>query len=371
MRIAFIGQKGIPASASSRAGGVERHVEGLAVRLAARGHHVTVYCRPYMNPARKRKWKGVHLITLPTVERKNLDAIVHTFFATIHILFRPADIIHYHAVGPATLSWIPRLFKPRAKIIATFHARDRFHEKWRWYARAYLAFGEWAICHFPHVTIAVSHELQLFCQKMHGRDAVHISNAVTIPAGTVGTAHLRDLGLEPEDYFVMLGRLIPVKAFDDAIRAYKLVASKKKLLIIGDVSFDSLPYKVKLESLAEDDGRVVLMGYRSGEELRELLAHCYAMIHPARSEGLSMAVLEAMSYGKLVIMSNIPGNRELVDHSGVAYPVGNIPALKDAIEWVLSDPILTHIRGARAKRVVKNLYSWERMVERTEGVYHL
>ena len=139
--------------------------------------------------------------------------------------------------------------------------------------------------------------------------------------------------------------------------------------MVGDVSFDSLPYKMKLETLSHKDERVVLMGHRKGKELEQLIAHCYAMIHPARSEGLSIAVLEAMSHGKLVIMSNIPGNRELIDHSGIAYPVGNVKALQDTIEWVLSDPVLTHLRGERAKTIVKELYSWERLVKRTEAVY--
>ena len=88
MRIAFIGVKGIPVSASSRAGGVERHVEGLAKRLVERGHDVTVYVRPYMNPTRRKRWMNVRLITLPTIERKNIDTIFHTLLATIHVLFQ-------------------------------------------------------------------------------------------------------------------------------------------------------------------------------------------------------------------------------------------------------------------------------------------
>ena len=369
MRIAFIGLKGIPVSASSRAGGVERHVEGLAVRLAKRGHHVSVYVRPYMNPERKKRYKGVHLITLPTIERKNIDAIFHTLISSIHLLFQKVDIVHYHAVGPSTLAWLPRLFKRQTKVVATFHARDRYHEKWSWFARAYLAFGEWAICNFPHKTITVSHGLQLFCQKMYQRDAIHIPNAVPLQPNKIRSSKIRKLGLKPEQYFIMIGRLIPVKAFDDAIKAFHEVKTDKKLLIVGDVSFDSIEYKTKLERLAAKDPRVALLGYRSGEELNQLIGNAYAMIHPARSEGLAIVIIEAMSFGKLVIMSNIPGNRELVDHSGIAYPVGNLKALKDAIRWTLSDPVLMHIRGDRARGVVKDLYSWERIVDRVESVY--
>ena len=67
------------------------------------------------------------------------------------------------------------------------------------------------------------------------------------------------------------------------------------------------------------------MGRVNGEDLEQLIAHCYASIHPSHDpEGLSIVILEAMSYGRLVVMSDIPANRDLVDHSGLAYPVGNV-----------------------------------------------
>lgn len=368
LRIAMIGVKGIPASLAM-GGGIESHVEKLSKHLVARGHRVSVYVRPYANPERKKHWEGVGLITLPTIWRKNFDAITHTLLASIHVLFQDVDVIHYHAVGPSTLSWIPRLFKPRAKVIATFHGRDRFHEKWSWLARAYLAFGEWAICRFPHVTIAVSHEIKTFCERMYGRDAIHIPNGVEVARHAVGTDRLRALGVTPGEYFLTLGRLIPVKAHEDAIRAFRHVQTTKKLLIIGDATFDSVQYQATLEKLARGDERIVFMGRRIGDELQQLLAHCYAMIHPSRIEGLSVAILEAMSFGRLVLMSDIPSNRELIDHSGISYPVGDVASLRDMIQWLLSDPVLVRLRGERARDVVHRLYSWDRVIERIESVY--
>src|SRR5260221_7652987 len=150
MRIAMIGCKGIPAS-SAFGGGIETHVEELSTRLAERGHRVTVYVRPYANAEKKKSWKGVRLVTLPTIREKSLDAITHTLISTIHVLFQRVDIIHYHGVGPSTLAWIPRIFKPSARVVVTFHSRDRFHEKWGAFARAYLAYGEWTAVTFPHM----------------------------------------------------------------------------------------------------------------------------------------------------------------------------------------------------------------------------
>lgn len=368
MRIAMIGQKGIPA-AKAQGGGVETHVEMLATHLQQRGHHVTVYVRPYANPERKKSWNRIKLITLPTIRRKHLDAIVHVFLSSIHVLFQDVDIVHYHGVGASTLSWIPRVFKPGTKIIATFHSHDRLNRKWKWLARTYLTFGEWTINRFPHQTITVSHNLQLFCRKMYGRDAAYIPNAVEVPSKISGTSYLKDIGVKPNEYLITLGRLTPVKAYEFAIAAFSEIETDKKLLIIGEAPPDSVEYKFKLERMAAKDERVIMLGEKTGEELEQLLAHCYCMVHPSKVEGLAFVILEAMSHGKLVVMSDIPANRELVDHSGITFPVGDVDKLREVLQWLISDPVLVKIRGTRAIDVVRRLYNWDYITEKTESEY--
>ncbi|MDQ7814844.1 MAG: glycosyltransferase family 4 protein [Patescibacteria group bacterium] len=366
----MIGAKGIPA-ATSQGGGIETHVEELATRLVSLGHEVSVYVRPYANPRRIKSFKGVELITLPTVKRKNLDALVHTFFATLHVLFKPADVIHYHGVGPSTLAWIPRLLKRKTKIVVTFHSRDRFHEKWRWFAKAYLAFGEWTAVFFPHTTVATSHSIQLFCRNKFNKHVWYIPNGVDIPKKLPGLDELKKFGLESGGYFFTLSRFIPHKAIEDAIIAFKSVLTDKKLLIIGFAGDNSAEqrYEKKLKAAALGDDRIIFSGRQTGETLKQLIANSYAMIHPSRSEGLSVSVLEAMSFAKLVIMSDIPENLELIDHSGVSYKSGDIGGLKNALDYVLADPKMTEERGKRARESAIRLFSWDSVVSRTEAVY--
>ena len=88
MRIALIGGRGIP----SNYGGFETFTEELSVRLAERGHQVTVYCRNrYPDPT----YRGVRLIYLPTVRHKYLDTLAHTFLSTFHLLAHRADVALY------------------------------------------------------------------------------------------------------------------------------------------------------------------------------------------------------------------------------------------------------------------------------------
>ena len=365
----MIGSKGIPA-ATAQGGGIETHVEALALGLVEKGHRVTVYVRGYANPGHRVTWKGIRLIQLPSLHFKNLDAITHSFFASIHALCQPFDVIHYHGVGPSTVAWIPRCFRPDKKVVVTFHSRDGFHEKWSWFARMYLAYGEWTSVAFPHVTIAVSHVIQMFCKKMFGAKRVkHIPNGVTIPSLHPGSHLLAGLRLRPDEYFFTLSRLVAHKAVDDVIRAFAGVKTNKKLVVIGYATYDDIEYEQRLQRLAAKDPRVMLVGKQQGLILQQLIANGYAMVHASRSEGLSVAILEGMSYAKAVIMSDIPENLEVIDHSGIAFHLGDIDALRDVLQMAVDDPMMIEERGIRAREVVKTLYSWQSVIDRTEQLY--
>jgi glycosyltransferase involved in cell wall biosynthesis len=368
MRIAMIGAKGIPVE-TGMGGGIERVVEVLSTRLAERGHHVTVYVRPYANPKKRKSWNGVRLITLPCIRRRYIETISHVFRSTLHALVQDYDIIHFHGVGPSVMAWIPRLFAPRMKVVVTFHARDRFHELRHPIARGMLAVGEWTAVHVPHATIAVSHVIQEFCRLRFHKQVQYIPNAVELPPNhPVPSDRLLAMGLKPGRYLLGIGRLVQFKAFDVAIRAYRDVLTSMPLAIAGGAGYDKW-YARQLVREAGKDQRVSLLGFKAGEDLRQLIAHAYAIVHPSRIEGMSLAVLEAMSYGKLVIMSNIPENREIADHSAICVKVDDEAAFYDVIQWAVSDPGMVAKRGARARQFVAANYSWAPVVRETEALY--
>ena len=352
-------------------GGIERVVEELSRRLVERRHQVTVYVRPYANQSRRTRWEGVRLITLPCIRLRYVETISHVFFSLGHALFQRYDIIHIHAVGPSLLAWIPRLFAPKSKVVVTFHARDQFHELNHPVARMLLRWGEWTATHWAHATIVVSQTLQTFVRKQFHEDSMFIPNAVEIPSLTqVGTDRVKAMGLEPGKYFLGMGRLVQFKAFDVAFRAYQEVKTDMPFAVAGARGYD-IPYAAKLERMAARDARIRLLGFRSGEDLHQLIAHAYAVIHPSRIEGMSLSVLEGMAYGKLVIMSDIPENREIADHSALCVPVGDTDALRDVIQLALQDPTMVRARGIRARAFVQAYFSWEPVVEKTEDVYRM
>ena len=363
----MVGAKGIPVEAGL-SGGIERVVEELSSRLVEKGHNVTVYARPYQNTKKRKVWNGVKIVTVPCLRLRYAETVSHVLLSLLHASFQRWDIIHIHGVGPSTLSWIPRLLNPRARVVVTFHARDQFHELQHPAARIFLAFGEWTAVRFPHATIAVSHVIQEFCKKAFRADAVLIPNAVSLPRLDVGADRLASLKLEPGKYFLGVGRLVQFKAFDVAIRAYREVATDMPFVIAGAAGYDR-KYAARLTRAVGKHKRVRLLGFQSGENLQQLIANAYAVIHPSRIEGMSLAVLEAMSYGKLVIMSNIPENREIADHSAVCVTVGSDESFRDAITWATSDPAMVQERGARARLFVAEHYAWGPVVQKTERLY--
>jgi glycosyltransferase involved in cell wall biosynthesis len=377
MKIAMIGQKGIP---FIHDGGVERHVEELATRLVQRGHEVFVYVRPRFIINGQKVYKGVKLIPLPSIPTKNLDTITHTFLASIHVLFQKVDIIHYHSVGPSTLAWIPRLFKPKTKIVVTFHSIDRFHKKWGWFARKYLGWGEWTACHFPHKTISVSMTIQKYCKEKFNKETVYIPNGVNIEK-IKDKDKIKQFDLEKDGYILTVARLIRHKGIHYLIEAYKRLEQTfgsnpenwpgkkiRKLVIVGAPSYTD-DYFEYLTKLAAESPNIIFTGFQTGETLKQLFANAYLYVHPSEAEGLSLTILEAMSHGTCVLISDIPENLEAIDHSGFSFKARDPEDLYQKLVYLLDFPEGVKRRGEEGLNFIKKHFDWEKIVEKTEKVY--
>ncbi len=368
MRIVMIGQKGLPVRKD--AGGVERHVEELSTRLAARGHEVILYVRERYAPVPGAMTPDrVEIRVAPSIPTKHLDAVTYSFTATVLALFAGADVFHYHGIGPATLAWIPRIFAPFARVVVTFHSVDRRHGKWGAFARAYLAYAEWAALVFPHATIAVSKTIQEYCKRVHRKDAIYIPNGANIVASR-GNDRLARWGLTPERYILTVARLVPQKGIHHLIAAYGGLETDMPLVVVGDGG-GTEPYVAGLQDQASGSSSVIFTGFQSGEALRQLYANAYLYVHPSEAEGLSISILEAMGAGRCVLVSDIPENVESIDHSGLSFANANVDDLREAMGELLHHPEIVRERGERAQRWVREEYDWGVITTRVLAVYGL
>lgn len=363
MKIAVIGQKGIPA----KFGGVEKHVEDLAANLAQRGHEVYVYTRRNYTPAGLTSFRGVNLVSLPSVNSKHLDAISHTFLACLDVARRDVDVVHFHSIGPSSLLWLVKLLKPRTPVVATFHTQCYMHQKWNNLARLYLRFGELVCCKLSDRTIAVSRTLQAYAQKKYRNDIVYIPNGVTVrPVGD--TDALDTWQLIPGGYVLAVSRLVKHKGIGYLIEAFKKIETDKKLVIVGDSAFTD-DYVAQIRRLAEGDPRIIFTGNQTGESLKQLFSHAYIFVQPSESEGLSIALLEAMAYEQAVLVSDIPENLEAVPESEYVFKSKSIRDLRSKLEMALSTPeSVSRNRHINREHVLKH-YNWQDITDGIERVY--
>lgn len=365
MKIYFIGQKGIPA----KSGGIERHVDEVATRLATRGHEVFVYTRPHYTPANKKKYQGVNLISLPTVKTKHLDAIVHTFLATMDVMRRDADIIHYQGIGPASLLWIPRLFKRDAKVIFTYHCQDYRHQKWGIFARVYLKIGEFIGVKCAHQVIAVSQTLKKYLKTKYHRLIVYLPNGAPDlkPVKTVGA--LNKFGLEKNGYILSVSRLVRHKGIHTLIQAYQNLETDKKLVIVGEASYTD-GYVNELKVLAGNNPNIVFTNAQTGIALAELFSHGYLFVQPSEAEGLSVALLEALAYGRPILASNIDENKEVIKGKMLTFKVGQARDLCNKLKFSLDNPELVRLMAEQTGELAKD-YQWPNIVSGLEALYRV
>lgn len=369
MRIAFIGQKGVPA----KSGPVERHVEELAVRLARMGHDVTVYGRRSYGLPAKSVYKGVRVLAMPSIPTKNFDAITATFLSILHSIFHRYDVVHVHGIGPAILSWLVRFCKPRTLLIGTLHSPDYEHAKWGVFARAFLRLGERVICLVPHATIVISRSLERRVAKTYGKKTMYIPNGCDVRTARSDKVIIRR-GLRKGRYIVSVSRLVKHKGIHFLIEAFKRLEDTNrlpnnfKLVIVGSSSHTD-EYAAYLKFIARDRKNIVFTGEQTGETLRELYTHAYAFVQPSLSEGLSIALLEAMGYGLAPLVSDIPENREAIGDAGFSFVAGDIVSLEKALAHMVNAAEEVLRIGIRAKKRAQNEYHWNAIAQKTALLY--
>jgi glycosyltransferase involved in cell wall biosynthesis len=353
-------------------GGIERHAAELAWRMVEKGHAVDVFCRPGYVPDPPAPYKGVTRILKPAVRTKHLEAITHTLACLPAIAFG-YDIIHFHAMGPSLLSGIPRLFL--RNVVATVHGLDFERAKWGRVASLALRAGAWAAGTFPDATIVVSRTLEDYYRDAMKRETVYIPNGVSEPAHRPLDLLARKFGLEPGGYFLSLGRLTPEKGVHRLIAAFQKVDTAKRLVVAGDEMLDR-SYTKKLREVAGCDPRIVFSGGIYGAEKDEAFSNAFAFVLPSEVEGLSVVMLEAMSYRCPVLTSDIPENMEISRgaESEQGKPAcrffksGDVDDLARALAGLLNDGELPAM-ASRARDFVLSRYGWDEMKDRTLAVY--
>lgn len=362
IRVMILGLRGFP----DVQGGVEKHVEQLAPLLVEFGCAVDVIVRAPYVAAGTREWRGVSFRRVWAPRSRRFEAIIHTALGVLLAAISRPDILHIHAIGPALLAPLARLFGLR--VVVTHHGCDYERAKWGRFAKAMLKLGERAGLVFAHGRIAVSRVLAGDMERRYQLPVTAIPNAVSLPAIPATMEALRTFGLEPRRYVLTVGRFVPEKRHLDLISAFSQANIPGwKLAIVGGADHaDSYSREVKEQT--DRNSGVVLTGVQTGTPLAELFAHAGAFVLPSSHEGLPIALLEALSYGLPCIASDIPANRELDLGQSRYFPVGDCERLKDQLIAIMHEPF-SHSNQTAQRIGIANHHNCEQFARRTLHVY--
>lgn len=362
-RVMMLGSRGIP----NVQGGVEKHIEMIGTELVHMGWDVDVVGRRrYLPSASESVWNGIRVIPLWSPKRMVLEAIGHSVAGVLLAARQRPDVLHIHAVGPALVAPLARLFG--LKVIITHHGYDYERQKWGWFAKRMLKLGETFGMYASNGRIAISQEIVRAMREKYGVAVDFVPNGVSVQPKLDSTGTLKAFGLEPRRYIVMMARLVPEKRQHDLILAFAKANRPEKLVIVGGADHET-EYSAYVKALAAQTPSVVMTGFQTGAALAELYGNAALFVLPSSHEGMPIALLEALSYGLPVLASDIAANRELKLAPTDYFAMGDVDALATALDRKLSTP--PHEDGTEDLiRQIQTDYSWKKVSERTAQVYH-
>ncbi len=348
-------------------GGVETHAEHLYTEMVKLGCDVEIVVRDsYQPPANAVVWKDISFTRLWAPRKKSLEAIVHTFLGVLYAARRRPDVLHIHAIGPALMTPLARLFGLR--VVVTHHGQDYDRQKWGRAAKTILRLGERLGMRWANQRIVISNVIGSLVRDKYSRDSSLIPNGVVLSDIPATTDALQLFGLTAGKYVLLVSRLVPEKRHLDLIHAFAQSGLPDWKLALVGASDHPDDYTRSVLDEAARTPNVICTGFQSGLALRELYAHAGVFVLPSSHEGLPIALLEALSYGLPVVASGIPANRE-VRNSGIDFfPMGDVAELTAQLREK-GMAVRDTAKAAAVRQEVADTYRWSTIARETRQVY--
>lgn len=359
MRIAMLGTRGVPASY----GGFETAVEEIGKRLAARGHHVTVYCR---NPGQTRtEYLGMHLVNAPAIRHRMAETLSHTAVSTAHAVAkgRPDAALVLNAGNAPLLQPLKAVGIPVAIHLDGLESR---REKWRGTGARYYRWAERASVRWGDAVIADARAIADHVRTQYGRECV------VIPYGAEvihpGHDRLGELGLEPGGYHLLVARFEPENHVLDAVHAYRESAEARPFVVVGSAPYAQW-YIDKVHAAARNDARIRFTGgIYDAPLLDQLYANARTYVHGHSVGGTNPSLLRAMGAGAPVLAYDVEFNREVTAGNALFWPdAAALTAAFDAVQDAGYDAELARLADAGRERI-REAYRWDAVTDEYEAL---
>jgi len=357
-------------------GGVETHVRALAAELARRGHEVTVMTTR-------------HDVSLSATEQ--IDGCTVQRLKPIGVWFQTpivpatkgaltglrADVVHAHSPPPLTGYYAAKASRRAGMpFVITYHCDIELRVPGGGLIEAIYrrTLGASTIRRADRV-IMTTHSYAATSRMVWRYNPSVIPNFVDVdrfhPNGRGERVRLMHAIPAGEAVVLAVCRIVPHKGLEHFVEAAGRVDGARFVIAGGG------PYLPALRQLAGSlgvAGRVVFAGRVPNEELSDYYDACDVFVVPSvsRLEAFSIVALEAMACGKPVVVSDIPGVREVITdgNEGMLADAMNPEDLAEKIRALLANDRVRRAMGERARRAVEERFSLPKVVDGIEAVYH-
>jgi len=305
LKIAIIGSRGYPIVYS----GYETFVKEVSERLVAQNIDVRVYCQKHLFSTRPKTVNGVELVYMPTVQTKSLNQLVHSFFSMVHACLSKVDVILVVNAANGPFGLISLLAQKKKHI--NVDGLEWLRPKWKGLGAAYYKFAAKLATLFYNTIITDAEAMRQVYLNTFNSDSTVIAYGANI-RHSKNPSLIDQFGLTPNEYFLIVGRLIPDNNSDLILEGFKKAHSNKKLVIVGDVPYqDAYAEGMK----AQASNQILFLGYITDSEvLAELYHQSYAYLHGHEYGGTNPTMLKAMAYGCAILALDTVFNREMLEN---------------------------------------------------------
>lgn len=354
---AFGGFRSLPPQKG--AAGSDKFAFELYPRISAKGYEFTAYSRIYPgeNHPRENTYRGIRQIFFKTVNAAGFDTLIHSFKATLHVIFRnSANVVHLHSGANSVWALPLRLFGK--KVVVSQFAMDWKRDKWPWYGKLFYIISNYMTAYFPNRVIFDNiYTKEYFENKFKKRfDFIPYGSEVKEPPEN--TQIFKKLGLEPQEYYLFVGRFIPDKGVHLLTEAFSKTKTKKKLVLIGG-SPNPSPYEQQVKSIKDE--RILFPGYIYGDDTNILIKNAYCYVQPSLIEGLSPVILTVMGLGTPLICSDIKENIFITKDNANHFKSNDADSLKEMLEFSIEKKNLINAKAKEGKMDILKRFNWDKI----------
>lgn len=360
--ISIIGTRGYPYVYS----GYETFVKELSERLVKNGYSVTVYCHSNLFKEKPKQVNGINLKYFRTIEKKSLSQLVHSVQSIFHATFSKSDIILAVNSANGPLGIIPKILRKKTAI--NVDGLEWLRPKWKGLGAKYFYWASKMSTKLYDQIITDSFEMEKVYKDEFNSDSTVIAYGANI-RHSKSPELINKWNIKPNEYYLIVGRLIPDNNADLIVREFINSPSKKKLVIVGDVPYND-NYASKIKSIA--DSRLVFTGYvNDQEELAELYHNSFAYLHGHQYGGTNPTMLKALAYGCAILALDTVFNREMLNDDDYGYLFSkDSKSLASLIEKIEKNPSELVKLKANSRNRIKLNYTWEKITDQYISLFN-